>query len=130
VRRREAGGSRLPAAALLSLALLAGSCATPARSWKDTDFHVGMTRAAVLAQFGAPDSKQSMLKSNEHVFGPIETFWGRVPMGAKVEIWSYRSQQWPNGRAANPTEGSTELYFVAGSDTVDGIGFAVAGAVY
>ena len=131
---RRRGWLTALALTLTALVLPVGGCATREAA-KDTvlkhsDFAVGMTRAAVRARFGPPEQTQEMVKANDHVWGPIESFWARVPMGGKVEIWSYRSKQWPNGRSADATDGSTELYFVNGSDTVDGIGFAVEGAVY
>lgn len=83
------------------------------------DFQVGMSRQAVVAAFGEPDQRQTMVKSGPHIFGPIETFWTSVPAGATVEIWSYEV-----------SGGSVELYFVNGSDEIQGTGFAPEGAIY
>lgn len=88
-----------------------------------------MLRSSVLTRFGAPERKAIVVKSSVTVSGPIESFWARVPAGAKVEIWSYTSAM-PQDGSSDPTRGSTELYFVDDSETVDGIGFAVEGAVY
>ncbi len=88
-----------------------------------------MARSELLARFGEPQARQTLHKTFKAIFGPIETFWSRVPDGAKVEIWSYRSTR----RGAGPSEvkrGSTELYFVDDSETVGGIGFAAEDAVY
>lgn len=82
-------------------------------------FSAGMTRDAVVARFGEPEGKQTLLRDTEHVWGPIEDFWADVDRGARVEIWTY------------PVQGGTvELYFVNDSTTVQGTGFAPEGAVF
>jgi hypothetical protein len=84
-----------------------------------SDFHVGMSRQQIVAEFGEPQSRKSLVKSDPYIWGPIETFWSSVPMGARVEIWSY------------PTSGGAiELYFVDDSSEVGGTAFAPEGAVY
>lgn len=71
-----------------------------------------------------------MRKTSEGVWGPIEEFWSRVPMGGTVEIWSYRTiHEWAAGSGKQDT-GHTELYFVDGSRTVSGLGFGPDGVVY
>ena len=55
------------------------------------EFTVGMERAEVLDLFGEPQSKRSLTKTGDNIWGPIEDFWPRVPIGARVEIWSYDS---------------------------------------
>jgi hypothetical protein len=95
------------------------------------DFTVGMSREDVRARFGEPGRTQQLTKSDERIWGPIEDFWARVPVGATVEIWAFPSMmslESPEG--SSPQPGQTELYFINGSDTVDGIGFYVEGAVY
>lgn len=78
-----------------------------------------MSRQQVVAAFGEPHRRESLVKSAQSVWGPIETFWSSVPLGARVEIWSY------------PVSGGTvELYFVDDSSKVKGMGFAAEGAVY
>jgi hypothetical protein len=83
------------------------------------DFRVGMDRASVRAEFGAPSQVQEIVKTEEAIFGPIEEFWDSVDPGSTVEIWHYGVQG-----------GTVELYFVDGSDAVQGVGFAPEGAVY
>lgn len=78
-----------------------------------------MSRRQLVAEFGEPPDRQSLVKSSPHIFGPIETFWSSVPAGARVEIWSYPA-----------TGGTVELYFVDGSPEVRGTGFAPEGAVF
>ena len=89
-----------------------------------------MDRAAVLAKFGHPDREQTLFKQSNPIWGPIEDFWSEVPNGAKVEIWSYPSQTRLVEGSAETTPGSTELYFVNDSQTVQGVGFAPEGVVY
>ena len=117
-----------PLASLLLPIALVGCVATrDGRNY--ADFELGMARSEVVSRFGQPDHQQTLFKSSTAVFGAIEGFWPRAPEGAKVEIWSYKSTR-SNNAVSGGTRGSTELYFVNGSDTVDGIGFAVEGAVY
>jgi hypothetical protein len=83
------------------------------------EFRVGATRDQVLAIFGAPSRQQTFIKKDEHIFGPIEDFWMRVPFNSAVEIWTYRAKG-----------GSIELYFVDESEQVLAMGFAPDGVVY
>ncbi len=94
------------------------------------NFAVGMERATVLERFGQPLRSQDIRKTGESVWGPIEEFWPRVPVGSNVEICSYRTtQEWAVG-SGNRVSGSTELYFVGGSNKVSGLGFAPDGVVF
>ena len=87
------------------------------------EFAVGMTRTEITSRYGEPERTQVLTKSDESIWGPIESFWAEVPMGAKVELWSFQSTN-----VGQP--GETELYFIDDADTVDGIGFHIEGAVY
>jgi hypothetical protein len=78
-----------------------------------------MSREQVLATFGEPQQRQSLVKSDPRIWGPIEEFWPSVKAGSRVEIWSYPARG-----------GSVELYFVDGSPRVQGRGFAPEGAVF
>lgn len=118
---RAGGGRRWLAGASLALASLAlpmtgVDCqGRPAAS----EFRVGASRAELLDAYGPPAHRQSVTKKGEAIWGPIETFWQQVPEGSTVEIWAY------------PVEGGTlELYFVDGSERVQGTGFAPEGAVF
>jgi len=84
-----------------------------------SDFRVGATREELLASFGAPARQQSLVKTGAAIWGPIEEFWDQVPLDSSVEIWSYPV-----------ADGSVELYFIDGSDRVQGTGFAPEGAVF
>ena len=103
-------------ASLLAWLLVACGAAPGARL---DDFELGMSRAAVVERFGEPARRQTLVKTQPQIWGPIESFWDGVAMGARVELWSY------------PVEGgAAELYFVNGSTEVQGKGFADARAVY
>ena len=96
-----------------------------------SNFTVGMARDKILSEFGEPQGKQMLTKSTEHIWGPIEEFWPRVPYGASVEIWSYDSLWISNSKGnAYDHAGQTQLYFVNDSKQVNGIGFHTKGAVY
>ena len=94
------------------------------------EFSVGMERGVVQGRFGEPLRSREMHKTGDGVWGPIEGFWSRAPMGSTVEIWSYRTtHEWMLG-SDERAPGVTELYFVDGSRTVSGLGFAPDGVVY
>lgn len=115
---------------LLLLAALALGCAPPAAVPEHAAFEVGMDRSVILERFGPPEREQVMFKQSAAIWGPIEDFWPQVPDGAKVEIWSYRSRARLVEGSDDTTPGSSELYFVEGSPTVQGVGFAPDGVVY
>ena len=94
------------------------------------DFAVGMTRTDVLERFGEPSRSSNMRKADNAVWGPIEDFWSRIPVGGTVEIWFYRTTHESAAGSGNRKTGTTEIYFVDGSPTVSGRGFAPDGVVY
>jgi len=95
------------------------------------EFAIGMTRAEVIDRFGEPERKQVIRKAAEPIWGAIETFWSEVPLGSEVEIWSYSTRIRDTNDGGSPSsDGVTELYFVDGSGTVNGIGFAPRGVVF
>jgi hypothetical protein len=91
------------------------------------DFSIGMSRPEVVERFGEPDHTQTLRKTDASIWGAIESFWAEVPMGSEVEVWSYSTRMEAAGGDGSAT---TELYFVDGSYTVQGIGFAPRGAVF
>lgn len=107
----------------LIMMLLAGCSARPDVP-RHADFEVGATRAEIRAEFGSPVSTESIQKRGDAIWGAVETFWGSVPDGSTVEIWSYPSRESVFGN------GTTELYFIDGSDTVNGTGFNPEGVIY
>jgi hypothetical protein len=80
---------------------------------------IGESRSELTARLGEPAERSELVKRDEGIFGPIEAFWGEVPLGATVEIWVYPVP-----------EGALEVYFVDRSNTVRGSAFAPAGVVY
>jgi len=118
------------AAGIVALVWVVLRCNDPESGPDHAAFEVGMERATILATFGPPDHEQTMIKQSEAIWGPIEDFWPQVPNGAKVEIWSYESLARLVEGSDETTRGSTELYFVDDSATVQGIGFAPDGVVY
>lgn len=94
-------------------------CSRQIEQPKASDFHVGATRTEILETYGTPLQEQSVHKTGNAIWGPIEEFWSQVPLGSTVDVWSYAVQG-----------GSVELYFIDGSGRVQGIGFAPEGAVF
>ncbi len=93
------------------------------------EFTIGMTRSEILNKFGKP--QQTLTKTGEPIWGPIEDYWREVPMGATVAIWSYDSRMIAEGRSGTSEQrGQTELYFVNELNKVTGMGFHFAGVVY
>ena len=76
-------------------------------------------RRVLRENFGEPAQTEEQVKSAEHIFGPIVTFWAGMNLGDKVEIWSYKS---PGGHV--------QLYFLNGSDAVNGKAFSDENVVY
>jgi len=115
---------------LLTAVVILAACGP--REPGHSEFSVGMTRSEVLHRFGQPQQTQTLTKSGESIWGPIEEYWSQVPMGARVEIWSYDSHMDSmHDGGTSEQRGQTRLYFVNESDEVTGIGFHVeGGAVY
>ena len=84
-----------------------------------SSFHAGMTKQNLIAQFGEPIRRQTLVKHVEPIWGPIEDFWSKIEVGTEVELWVYRVKG-----------GSIELYFLNGSDVMQAGAFSPEGAVY
>ena len=112
--------SLLGSARILALVLIAIAACSPRIDQPEASaFRVGAARSEILTTFGKPAREASYLKSDDSIWGAIEEFWSRVPLGSTVEVWSY------------PVRGGTiELYFIDGSNEIQGIGFAPTGAIY
>ena len=104
---------------LFSLAVAVFAVLACSNTPSASDFRVGATREEVLESFGAPSRQQSLRKTSEAIWGPIEDFWSRVPLNSTVEMWAYRVEG-----------GTVELYFIDQSEWVQGTGFAPEGAVF
>jgi hypothetical protein len=114
----------------LVLVLLAVACTPSEPKRLHSDFRIGMAKETVLEQFGPPDAERRLTRDSEAIWGPIEDFWSKVPDGSVIEIWSYKTRARLMNGSSDLSPGTTELYFVDDSATVDGIGFAPEGAVY
>lgn len=68
---------------------------------------VGTSKADVLESLGQPDGREIIVKRQESIWGPPEEWWHTLKIGDSVEIWSYLFRQ-----------GSLQLYFLRGSETV------------
>jgi hypothetical protein len=93
-------------------------------------FAVGASRGALLERYGEPERKTQLRKVDDRIWGPIEEFWPRVPVGSSVEVWQYRTTAELEAGSSRRTPGTTEIYFVDGSEQVSGLGFAPEGVVY
>jgi len=112
---------------LASVILMACEPSPPSHS----EFTIGMTRSEILSKFGKPQQTQTMRKTTQPIWGPIEDYWPKVATGATIEIWSYDSRMTTTDDGNTSKQpGQTELYFVDESDEVTGIGFHIKGAVY
>ena len=112
------------------IALLALIACGP-RAPNHSEFAIGMSRSEILDKFGEPQQTQTLTKTSEPIWGPIEDYWSQVPMGATVEIWAYESRMITREKGGTSEQrGQTELYFVNDSNEVRGIGFQLEGAVY
>ena len=100
------------------------SCGEPPTVPAHSDFNIGASREQVLRKHGEPPQTTVFHKTDDRIWGAIETFWPTVPKGSSVEVWSYPSQH------ASMGNGDTELYYVDGSALVTGLGFSPEGVVY
>ena len=67
----------------------------------------GLTKAEVRQQLSEPQKIETIVKRDAHMFGPIEAIWDKVPVGEKIEAWTYEA-----------ADGSKTLYFLPASDQV------------
>ena len=68
------------------------------------DIWLGMTKSEIVKLVGGTNEKRYMTKSNNQIQGPEREFWHKIPMGAKLEVWTYRT-----------AGGKLNLYFVGKS---------------
>ena len=80
---------------------------------------VGQTKQEIIEAVGEPDSKETIIKNAEHIFGPAAGFWYDLPMGTELEAWVYEDEG-----------GYLHLYFVDGSVRLDYKAFTPEGVVY
>jgi len=105
------------------VAIVAVSCSMASALPLHSDFRIGMNQADIRSQFGDPVQVTTFHKKNDSIWGAIETYWGTMPPGSTVVVWSYESE-------SQTGKGRTELYFLNGAVEVSGIGFSPEGVVY
>ncbi|MEK6692933.1 MAG: hypothetical protein AABY44_05850 [Nitrospirota bacterium] len=80
---------------------------------------IGQSKQTIRELLGPPDRIINSTKRNKYIWGPEELFWDEIPMGAKLEVYSYMF-----------SDGGLNLYFVDGSEELNYIAFAPKGVVY
>ena len=80
---------------------------------------VGTAKDRVLKRLGEPDEINTLTKSTEYIWGPIESWWDALEMGDQIEIWVYHYDS-----------GTYQLYFLNDSDQVGFEVFIEKGVVY
>ena len=109
-------------AIIAALALSLAACSVsdaPLQTDGPPQVAAGTSKADVLETLGEPDSRETMVKQQESMWGPPEAWWHTLEMGDTVEIWSYLFP-----------EGTLQLYFLQGSKTVDYQAFLDNDVVY
>jgi len=100
--------------------LLVTSCTeVRSASHKADRVRLGATKENVIYALGSPSQTNSMTKTSEVVFGPVEAFWHVLHTGDVVEVWSY----------VEP-EGTSQIYYIQGSNTVHYTYFIRKGVVF
>lgn len=80
---------------------------------------VGQTRQEIKNILGDPCETKIIKKTVEHIWGPEEEFWDKIPNGTKLEVWRYKSDA-----------GNLNLYFTGNNNHLDYKAFAPEGVVY
>ena len=70
---------------------------------------MGVNKAYLRQTLGEPDEIEELVRSEEHIFGPIEDLWYKIEMGEKIVTWKYATD-----------DGRKELYFVNDTSEVAG----------
>ena len=105
-----------------ALALSRAACnltGAPLHTDEPPQVATGTSKADVLKALSQPDSREIIVKQQESIWGPPEAWWHTLKMGDSVELWSYRFLQ-----------GTLQLYFLRGSETVDYQAFLDKDVVY
>jgi hypothetical protein len=101
------------------LLVACGSTAAPIQTDEPSQVAVGTSKVEILEKLGHPDEREIIVKQQESIWGPPEEWWHTLDLGDRVEIWSYLFPQ-----------GTLQLYFVRGSETVDHKAFIDKDIVY
>ena len=81
--------------------------------------NTGQEKDEITKNLGTPTEIKQTEKASEHIWGPEEEFWSEIPVGAKLEVWRYKTEN-----------GQLNLYFINGSEALSFKAFAPAGVVY
>jgi hypothetical protein len=115
-----------PLGALLGVAVLVCASCTNDRAADDgvqidkhAIVHVGMPRDQVVAALGRPARTHTWVKSEQPIFGVLESLWAELPAGAKVEIWEFPQ-----------SKGTVSIYFHGNSNAVWHTSFVKKGVVF
>ena len=94
---------------MLACILLLGGCNTESSVKTDasTRIRIGMTKEQVVEKLGQPTAKQHFVKSDQPVWGVIESWLADLENGDKVEIWDYKR-----------SKGTFSVYFLDSSNEV------------
>jgi hypothetical protein len=84
-----------------------------------TKISIGQSQQTIRELLGPPDEIINSVKRDRYIWGPEESFWDKIPIGAKLEVWRYEF-----------SDGGLNLYFVNESRELDYIAFAPKGVVY
>ena len=71
--------------------------------------YIGLKQSHIVKELGEPDEIEEIVRSEDHVFGPIEDLWYKIEIGEKIVIWKYETH-----------DGWKELYFLNDSTEVVG----------
>ena len=106
---------------VVSICIVSFSIAVDLKTFKqvNTKIEAGQSKQTIQELLGPPGKITNTTKHNKYIWGPEERFWDEIPMGAKLEVWSYTF-----------SDGSLNLYFVDGSEKLNYLAFAPKGVVY
>lgn len=79
----------------------------------------GQSKPEITALLGEPSEKKMIAKTNKYIWGPEEEFWGKIPMGTRLEVWKYKFP-----------DGLLNLYFMDEGEHLEYKAFAPKGVVY
>lgn len=79
----------------------------------------GQSRQTIIELLGKPLEKKIIVKSNKFIWGPEESFWDKIPMGSRLEVWKYAF-----------SDGLLNLYFLNEAEQLEYIAFAPKGVIY
>jgi hypothetical protein len=80
------------------------ACQKPEQPKPSEDIWIGMTKTEIVKLVGETNEKRYISKTNNQIQGPEKEFWHEIPMGAKLEVWTY-----------NTAQGQLKLYFIGKS---------------